>query len=76
MTPVNLHDENTKLDYDKQRWKFRGGIVRNALIHEKRVYVLEMRRVEGGLRGLALAEIAWTPLMCYLNSTINKRHYR
>jgi len=68
MTPVNLHDELTKLDYDKQRWKFRGGIIRNALIHEKRVYVLEMRRVEGGLRGLALAEIAWTPLMCYLNT--------
>jgi hypothetical protein len=68
MTPVNLHDEKTRLDYNKQRWKFRGGIIRNALIHEKRVYVMETRRVEGGLRGLALAEIAWTPLMCYLNT--------
>lgn len=68
MTPVNLLESMKMLDYNKQEWKFRGGYVRNALIHESRVYVLETRRVEGGLRGLAYAEIAWTPLMCYLNT--------
>lgn len=68
MTPINLYDEFTKLDYDKRRWKFRGGIIKSSVIHESRVYSLELRRFEGGLRGLALAELAWTPCMCYLNT--------
>lgn len=68
MTPLNIITEETKLDYDKQKWDFLGGIIKPRQIHRSRVYVLETRRVEGGLRGIALAELCWTPLMCYLNT--------
>jgi len=67
MTPANLM-ELDDYDYDKQKWDFIGGIRYITTIHHSRVYVLETRRVEGGLRGLALPEIVWTPLMCYMNT--------
>jgi hypothetical protein len=67
MTPNNLHDLRF-LDYDKQRWNFVGGIHNVSNIHHSRVHVLELFRVEGGLRGGALPELCWTPLMCYLNT--------
>lgn len=68
MTPINIYDQSTLLDYDKSKWTYIGGIVKPAQIHFSRVYTLETRRVEGGFRGLALAELCWIPLMCYLNT--------
>lgn len=68
LTPTNL-TEFKKLDYDKQAWNFLGGIHTVTNIHHSRVHVLETRRVEGGLRGLAFPELCWVPLMCYLNSS-------
>lgn len=67
MTPNNVYD-TYKLDYDKNRWNFTGGILAQADIHHSRVYPLETRRVEGGLRGLAIPELCWVPLICYLNT--------
>lgn len=67
MTPNNLFD-STRLDYDKQKWNFTGGLVSQADIHHSRVYVLETRRVEAGLRGIAIPELCWVPLLCYLNT--------
>ncbi len=67
MTPNNVYDTH-KLDYDKNRWNFTGGILAQADIHHSRVYPLETRRVEGGLRGLAIPELCWVPLICYLNT--------
>ncbi|MCP4651581.1 MAG: DUF1073 domain-containing protein, partial [PVC group bacterium] len=68
MTPNNLQDD-MKLDYDKQLWDFTGGVRSISNIHHSRVHVLETRRIEGGLRGSALAELCWVPLMCYLNTS-------
>jgi len=67
MTPNNIY-ETVKLDYDKKLWDFTGGIISQANIHHERVYPLETRRVEGGLRGIAIPELCWVPLMCYLNT--------
>lgn len=67
MTPNNVYS-SAKLDYDKKKWDFTGGVVGHSNIHHSRVYVLETRRVEGGLRGIAIPELCWVPLMCYLNT--------
>jgi hypothetical protein len=67
MTPMNMY-ETALLDYNKNEWDFYGGIRGGNLIHSSRVYPLETRRVEMGLRGRAIAELCWTPLMCYLNT--------
>ena len=68
MTPINIFS-HARLDYDKDRWDFIGGFMRGATIHHSRVYCLETRRVEGGLRGIAIPELCWVPLMCYLNTS-------
>jgi hypothetical protein len=65
MTPISINQVNV-LDYNKNDWKFRGGYQSNE-IHESRIYVLEMRREELGLRGLSLPELCWVACMCYLN---------
>jgi len=65
MTPFNIY-ENNILDYDKQEWWFRAGL-RSLTVHPSRKYVLEMRREELGLRGLALPELCWVSCMAYLN---------
>ena len=67
MTPNNIYD-TAKLDYDKKLWNFTGGVIAQANIHHTRVYPLETRRVEGGLRGIAIPELCWVPLICYLNT--------
>jgi len=67
MTPNNLFD-SARLDYNKKKWNFTGGLFSATDIHHSRVYVLETRRVEGGLRGLAIPELCWVPLICYLNT--------
>ncbi len=64
-------DYNTPdtLDYNKREWKLVGGGVRFDLdIHEDRNYVLETRRVEAHIRGLAITEPVWVPCMCYMNT--------
>lgn len=66
MTPTNVHQRNV-LDYDRQKWKFTGGLTGAHNIHESRVYVYEGRREQLGLRGLALGELCWVACMCYLN---------
>lgn len=69
MTPINIfYEKRTTLDYDKQQWDFIGGFDRAQTIHHSRVYVLETMKVEGGFRGIALPELCWVPLMCYLNT--------
>lgn len=68
MTPSNL-DAVTYLDYNRQKWNFRGGIFSSTEIDSSRVYVMEPFRAEGSLRGWALAELCWVPLMCYLNTS-------
>lgn len=67
MTPASL-SQFDEYDYDKQKWDFIGGTRNITIIDHSRVYVLEVFRIEGGLRGLALPEVVWTPLMCYLNT--------
>jgi len=66
MTPVNPMQEN-ELDYDKLQWDFQGGLLNVSIIDHTRVYSLELRREELGLRGLALPELCWIACMCYLN---------
>jgi len=66
MTPTNVNQAN-RLDYDKNQWKFLGGLQGASTLHESRVHVLEMEREEMALRGLALAETCWVAGMCYLN---------
>jgi hypothetical protein len=68
LTPINIH-ETALLDYQKQKWNFIGGLVSPRQIHHSRINVLETHRVEFGLRGRALAELCWVPLMCYLNTS-------
>ena len=67
MTPNNVY-QSAKLDYDKQLWDFTGGVISQTNINHERVFPLETRRVEGGLRGIAIPELCWVPLMCYLNT--------
>jgi len=67
MTPMNLLD-SMSYDYVKEKWDFMGGIYTSKMIDHSRVYPLETIRVEGGLRGEAIAETCWVPLMCYLNT--------
>ena len=66
MTPNNIY-QTDRLDYDKQLWNFTGGLQGATNINHTRVHVLEMRREELGLRGIALAETCWVACMCYLN---------
>lgn len=66
MTPNNIYQPD-RLDYDRQLWNFTGGLQGASNIHHSRVYVMEMRREELGLRGIALAETCWVACMCYLN---------
>jgi len=69
MTPNNIYDfDSVKLDYDKNKWDFTGGVLSQSNIHHSRVYPLETRRVEGGLRGIGIPELCWVPLICYLNT--------
>ncbi len=69
LTPVNILESlNNSIDYDKNSWDFLGGVSRAQFIHRSRVYPVETRPVEGGLRGIAIAELCWVPLMCYLNT--------
>lgn len=67
MTPMNLL-ESLRYDYVKEKWNFMGGLFMAKSIHHTRVYPLETVRVEGGLRGAAIGEMCWVPLMCYLNT--------
>lgn len=67
MTPNNIY-ETAKLDYDKKLWDFTGGVIAQSNIDHTRIYPLETRRVEGGLRGIAIPELCWVPLICYLNT--------
>jgi hypothetical protein len=66
MTPNNTYQPN-RLDYDKQKWNFTGGLHAASNLHHSRVYVYEGLREPLGLRGLALGELAWIASMCYLN---------
>ena len=67
MTPMNIFD-NARLDYNKSKWDYIGGVPTQTTIHHSRVHVLETRKVEGGLRGIAIPELCWIPLICYLNT--------
>ena len=67
MTPMNLL-ESLSYDYVKSMWDFMGGLFSAKMIDHTRVYPLETIRVEGGLRGAAIGEVCWVPLMCYLNT--------
>ena len=65
MTPINVY-ETKYLDYNRDKWDFRGGL-HGKQIHHSRTYPLELYREEVGLRGLALPELCFTSCMCYLN---------
>lgn len=65
MSPINAYDTNY-LDYNRDKWKFRGGMFGRE-IHHSRVYTLELYREEIGLRGLSIMEPCFVSLMCYLN---------
>lgn len=66
MTPNNVYQPN-RLDYDRQKWNFTGGLHSATNLHNSRVFVYEGLREPLGLRGLALGELAWISFMCYLN---------
>lgn len=66
MTPNNVYQPN-RLDYDRNKWNFTGGLHAASNLHNSRVFVYEGLREPLGLRGLALAELSWIAWMCYLN---------
>jgi hypothetical protein len=67
MTPYDVFQADT-LDYDKQAWKFLGGVHTRVQIHESRVFVGSLRREQYGIRDLALPETCFVSFLCLLNA--------
>lgn len=68
MTPINIWDDN-QLDYDRNSWKFRGGVHTSSEIHESRVFVFGLRRYPYQLRDLGLPETCFVSFLCLLNAS-------
>jgi hypothetical protein len=68
MTPTNAFDTKS-LDYDRNSWKFRGGVHTSQEIHESRSFVFTLKRYPYQLRDLALPETAFVSFLCLMNAS-------
>lgn len=68
MTPLNIWGKN-EMDYDRNHWKYRGGVHTSQEIHESRVFVFSLRRYPYQLRDLALPETCYVSFLCLLNAS-------
>ena len=64
LTPLNL-TETGLLDYDREIWRFSGGVFSESEIHRDRVFVLVTRPVPFDWLGLSVFEPIWLSTMAY-----------